>query len=158
MPVSDVDGKLLAGNGPIARYIAEKFGLARSNAIKNCELASLYDVMEDLFNKIVQFFYYEKDETRKAVLKKDLDETHIPRYLGILDKHIKDNASSEGWIYGQKITYADLRVAVLYDLVVKISGANTLDAFPEVVKLKTTVETLPNIAKWIQERPKPDEF
>ena len=114
--------------------------------------------MEDLVNKIVQFFYYEKDETRKAVLKKDLDETHIPRYLGILDKRIKDNGSSEGWIYSQKITYADLRVAVLCDLVVKISGIDALDAFPEVVKLKVTVEALPNFAKWIQELPKPDEF
>ena len=52
MPVLDIDGKLLAGSGGIARYLAEEFGLAGSNAIENCELSSLYDVMEELFEKL----------------------------------------------------------------------------------------------------------
>ena len=153
MPVLDIDGKLLAGSGPIARYLAEELGLAGSNAIENCELASLYDVMDDLFAKLAGFFF-EKDEARKATLKKDLDDTQLPKYLGILDKRIKDNGSSEGWIYGQKLTYADLRVALVSDVVVMIGGANVLDAYPDLAKLKATVEALPNIAKWIQERPK----
>ena len=153
MPVLDIDGKLLAGSGPIARYVAEEFGLGGSNAIENCELASLYDVLEDLFMKMVQF-HFEKDETRKESLKKDLDETHFPKYLGILNKRITDNGSSGGWIYGQKVTYVDLRIALLCDMVVTFKGANALDAYPAVLKLKTTVETLPNIAKWLKERPK----
>ena len=153
IPVLDIDGKLLAGSGPIARYLAEEFGLAGSNAVENCELASLYDVMDDLFAKLVSFFL-EKDEARKATLKKDIDDTQLPKYLGILDKRIKDNGSSEGWIYGQKLTYIDLRVAVLSNIVVMVSGANVLDAYPDLAKLKATVEALPSIAKWIQERPK----
>ena len=154
MPVLDIDGKLFAGSGPIARYLAEELGLAGSNAIENCELASLNDVMDDLFEKLVTFFL-EKDEARKATLKKDLDDTQLPKYLGILNKHIKDNGSPEGWIYGQKLTYIDLRVALLSDVVVTAGGAaNALDAYPDLAKLKATIEALPNIAKWIQERPK----
>ena len=88
-------------------------------------------------------------------MKKDLDDTQLPKYLGILDKRIKDNGSPEGWIYGQKLTYIDLRVALLSDVVVTAGGAaNALDAYPDLAKLKATVEALPNIAKWIQERPK----
>ena len=87
-------------------------------------------------------------------MKKDIDNTQLPKYLGILDKRIKDNGSSEGWIYGQKLTYIDLRVAVLSNIVVMVSGANVLDAYPDLAKLKATVEALPSIAKWIQERPK----
>ena len=153
IPVLDIGGKLLAGSGPIARYVAEEFGLAGSNAVENCELASLYDVMDDLFAKLAGFFF-EKDEARKATLKKDLDDTQLPKYLEILDKRIKDNGSPEGWIYGQKLTYIDLRVALISDIVVMIGGANVLDAYPDLAKLKATVEALPNIAKWLQERPK----
>ena len=153
MPVLDIDGKLLAGSGPIARYLAEELGLAGSNAVENCELASLYDVMDDLFAKMATFFF-EKDETKKAALKKDLDETQLPKYLGILDKQIKSNSSPEGWIYGTKLTYIDLRVALITDIVVTIGAANALDAYPDLAKLKATVEALPNIAKWIEERPK----
>ena len=97
-------------------------------------------------------FYFEPDETRKAILKKDLDETQLPKYLGIFDKHIKDNGSSEGCIYGQKTTYVDLHVAFLADVVVSVK-ANALDAYPNLAKLKATVKALPNIAKWLQERP-----
>ena len=152
MPVLEIDGKLYAGSGPIARYVAEQHGLAGSNALENFEIASLYDVIEDLLLRMM-LFRFEKDETKKAELKKELDETHLPKYLGILNKRITDNGSPEGWIYGNKVTYVDLRVALVSDLIVSFNGANALDAYPEVAKLKATVEALPKIAKWIKERP-----
>ena len=149
MPVVEIDGKRYAGSGPLARYLAEQFGLGGSNAIENLEIASISDVLDDLFMKMVTFFF-EKDETRKAELKKDLGEKHLPNYLGILNKRITDNGS--GWIYGQKVTYVDLKIAILGDALTKVNE-QVLDAYPAVAKLRTTVETLPNIAKWIKERP-----
>ena len=97
--------------------------------------------------------YQEKEEARKAELKKDLDEKHCPKYLGLLNKRITENGSTEGWIYGKKVTYIDLRIALIGDLVKLFTGANALDPYPAVAKLKETVEALPNIAKWIKERP-----
>ena len=44
IPVLDIDGKLLAGNGPIVRYIAEEYGLAGSSAFENTEIPSLYNL------------------------------------------------------------------------------------------------------------------
>ena len=152
MPALEIDGKFYAGSGPLARYVAEQHGLAGSNALENLELASIYDVIDDLLLRAM-LFYYEKDETRKAQLKKDFEEQHIPKYLGILNKLITDNAAPGGWIYGQNVTYVDLRVALMGDLVLKIAGESALDAYPAVKKLKETVEALPNIAKWIKERP-----
>ena len=151
IPALDIDGKLYAGSGPLARYVAEAHGLAGSNALENLELASLYDLVEDLFLRMM-LWYLEKEEARKAELKKDLDEKHYPKYLGLLNKRITENGSTEGWIYGKKVTYIDLRIALLGDLVIQ-SRANALDAYPAVAKLKETVEALPNIAKWIKERP-----
>ena len=81
MPVLEVDGKMLAGSGPIERYVAEQHGLAGSNAFENADIASILDVMDDLAQRLMQFFF-EKDEARKAELKKALGETHLPRYYG----------------------------------------------------------------------------
>ena len=153
MPVLEIDGKIYGGSGPIARYVAEQHGLAGSSPIENFELSTISDVIDDLVLRMM-IFRYEKDEKRKAELKKELDETHLPKYLGVLNKRITDNGSSEGWIFGQKVTYVDLYLALVADLVVMFNGANALDAYPAVTKLKATVEALPNIAKWIQERPK----
>ena len=151
MPVVEIDGKRYAGSGPLARYLAEQFGLGGSNAIENLEIASISDVVDDLYIKVM-IFYFEKDEARKADLKKDLDEKHLPNYLGIINKRITENGSSDGWIYGQKVTYVDLKIALLGDVLTKVNE-KTLEPFPAVAKLKTTVEALPNIAKWIKERP-----
>ena len=155
MPILEIDGKLYAGSGPLARYVAEEHGLAGSNALENLELASIYDVTEDVTLRVIPIFE-EKDEARKAELKKEFEETHVPKYLGILEGVITRNGSPDGWIYGQHVTYADFRVAQICDLVAMFCkpGSNFLDAFPAVGKLKKTVEGLPNIAKWIQERPK----
>ena len=154
VPALDIDGKIYAGSGPIARYVAEQHGLAGSNALENFELASIYDMMDDLLLRIYLFSNFEKDEKKKGELKKELDETHFPKYLGNLEKLITTNGSGEGWIYGQKVTYVDLRLASnMGDMILKVGGDTALDAYPAVKKLKDTVEALPDIAKWKKERP-----
>ena len=154
MPVLDIDGKIYGGSGPIARYVAEQHGLAGSNPVENFELATISDVIEDLVIRLMIFFY-EKDEKKKEEIKKEVNETHVPKYFGILNKRITDNGSSEGWIFGQKVTYVDMYLAVIADMLITFSGgAQFLEPFPAIAKLKASVEALPNIAKWIQERPK----
>lgn len=153
VPVLEIDGKqLLAGSGPIARYVAEEHGLAGSSAFENAEIASLYDLVEDLQNSMVLMFF-EKDESRQAELKQALKEKHLPEFLGIIEKRIADNGSPDGWIYGSKVTYVDLCVVLTTDFI-SLMDADMLESYERVSKLKTTVESLPAIAKWIKERPK----
>lgn len=153
VPVLEIDGKqLLAGSGPIARYVAEEHGLAGSSAFENAEIASLYDLVEDLQNTMVLMFF-EKDESRQAELKQALKEKHLPEFLGIIEKRIADNGSPDGWIYGSKVTYVDLCVVLTTDFI-SLMDADMLESYERVSKLKTTVESLPAIAKWIKERPK----
>ena len=149
----EIDGKLYAGSAPLVRYVAEQHGLAGSNELENLELASIYDMTEDLLLRLIPVFE-EKDETRKAKLLKELKETHVPKYFGITEGVITKNGSPEGWIYGKAVTYADFRVAQICDIVTIFSGSDVLDAYPAIAKLKNTVEALPKIAKWIEERPK----
>ena len=151
MPVLEVDGKMLAGSGPIERYVAEQHGLAGSNAFENADIASILDVMDDLAQRLMQFFF-EKDEARKAELKKALGETHLPRYLGALEKRAASNNSADGWIYGPNVTYADFGIYLICGYV-EMGGENVLDKYPALKKLRESVEKLPAIAKWLKERP-----
>lgn len=153
LPVLEIDGKLYAGSLPLVRYVAEQHGLAGSNELENLELASIYDMTEDLMLRVISVFE-EKDETRKAKLLQELKETHVPKYFGITEGVITKNGSPEGWIYGKTVTYADFRVVQTSDVVTMFCGSDFLDAYPAIVKLKQTVEALPKIAKWFEERPK----
>ncbi len=149
MPVLEVDGKMLAGSGSIQRYLAEMYGLAGSNAWENAEIDSIVDTMNDLSQQLIKI-NYEKDETRKGEATEKLKNESLPKFLGTFQKLISNNSS--GWLYGSKVTYADF---VLYNLMswVEMFVAGALDAFPAIKKNMKTVEALPNIAKWLKERP-----
>ncbi len=150
MPVLEVDGKMLAGSQSIQRYLAEKFGLAGSNDFENAEIDSIIDTVGDLSQQLMKF-HYEKDEAKKAEVGEKLKTEILPKFLGIFEKLISSNTS--GWIYGSKVTYADFLVYNIIGWVKMEAGAAALDSFPGIKKNMEAVEALPNIAKWLKERP-----
>ena len=154
LPVLDVDGQMLAGSGPISRFVAEQHGLAGENDLENAQIAGIDDLLTDATNRIARF-WFEKDEVTKAQLKKDLDEKHLPFYLSFLEKCITTNAAPEGWLFGKKVTYVDLRLTLSVEFVQKFSD-KILESYPGILKLKQSVLALPNIDKWIKERPQTD--
>lgn len=111
---------------------------------------------------------------------KELSETYLPATLKKLEETIMKNGSEKGWIVGQKVseyshadmkyihfihcksflsyipclqvTYADLAIAVLLDALSKYKP-EILVVFSSLTKLKKSVEELPNIEKWIANRP-----
>ncbi len=151
LPVLEVDGKQLAGSRSIQRYLAEEFGLAGSNAFENAYLDSIIDVCYDLEKEIIKYFI-EKDDTKKAEIKKQMVDEHLPKYLGIFEKLLKANDCPDGWVFGSKVTYADM---VIYNYLsyIKLGFSGILDQYPAIQKNMTVIESLPNIAKWFKERP-----
>ena len=154
LPVLEVDGKPIAGSIPIARYVAEKHGLAGANDFENAELAGINDFLQDIQNSALKFFF-EKDETKKAAHQKDFVERSAPKYLDVLERRIKSSGSPEGWIYGNKVTYVDLRIPRILGIIKKFDPS-ALDKYPAVAALESKVLALPNIAKWLKERPVPE--
>ncbi len=150
VPVLVVDDKQLAGSGSIQRYLAEEFGLAGSNAWENAQLDSLYDLGND-FGKKFREIYLARDEARKAELAKQLKDEAMPKYLGIFEEILIKNASN-GWLFGSKVTYTDLGFFNLMSWM-KQGFSSTLDNYPAIQKHVAAVEALPNIAKWLKERP-----
>ena len=151
LPILEVDGKPLTGSGPIARFLAERFGLAGSNDFENAEIAGILDVVKDFIQKLMPAFF-ENDEEKKAKMIKEINEEHIPKYWGIIEKKIGDNNSDGGWIFGNKPTYADFSIFNSIGYVKQVC-TDFPKLYPGVAKLQAAVESLPNIAKWLKERP-----
>ena len=144
VPILEVGGKTLGGSFPIARLVAERHGLAGSNDLENAEIASIMDLLGDLFLAFVRAHFLEKDETRKAELKKKFDEEDAPKYLSFLEKRV-----AGGWLYGSKVTYVDL---AFFNFSGHLSD-EALAKFPGLKSVKENVGALPNIAKWLKDRP-----
>ena len=96
--------------------------------------------------------YFEKDEEKKATLKKEMGETVMPRFLGFMEKFAASNTCADGWFYGEKVSYVDFVFTHIMEYIQK-DAPNVLDNFPALKKLTESVVKLPNIAKWIKERP-----
>ena len=151
LPVLEEDGKVLAGSGSIARYLGEKFGLGGSNAWENAQLDSLIGVLNDFSATAIPAFFGDNEE-RKAEAKKALFEVNIPKYFGILEKRISENNSSDGWAFGNKITYVDLRISITFDQMLPMAP-DLAEKFPAVNKLNDAVKSQPKIAEWLKKRP-----
>lgn len=151
VPVLEVDGKQLSGTIPIGRYLAEKYGLAGSDDFENAQIAGIIDVIGDMVERNV-YALTEKDEARKAELMKELTETHIPRFLSTLETRASANNCVYGWIWGANVTYADLALYIVLQFDKRLIPT-VLDSYPALKKLHDSVEALPNIAKWLKERP-----
>ena len=151
LPILEVDGKTLIGSWVIARFLAERFGLAGSNDIENAEIAGIIDVVND-FRTALMKVHFEKDEERKAQMQEKFVKEDIPRYWGIIEGMCKKNNAAEGWIYGEKVTYADLAVFNTLEFVLP-KLPTVLKDYPCVAKLNAAVKALPNIAEWLKKRP-----
>ena len=150
LPVLEVDGEQLAGSGVITRYLAEEYGLAGSNALENAQIASFCDVINDLSAFITPAFF--GTEESKAAGLKALLEKEIPKYFAIMEKRIKENKSGNGWVYGDKITYADLRLCVTVDGLMALNPTMA-DDYPALKNVNEKVKAEPKIAEWLKKRP-----
>jgi glutathione S-transferase len=152
IPVLDIDGKRIGGSMPIARYLARQFGLAGEGDMARLILESAEDAINDFKVKMAAM-YFEKDEEKKATLRKDLQENITPKCFGALEKLAASNtATSEGWFYGAKVSYVDFFFTHSVEYI-QHEAPNVLDNFPTLKKLTENVRKLPNIAKWLKERP-----
>ena len=82
---------------------------------------------------------------------KELQEKTFPNVLGCFEKQASTNGAPEGWMFG-KPTYADFYLYTALENILK-QMPTLLDKFPTLKKQHASVEALPNIAKWLKERP-----
>ena len=153
LPMLEVEEKTLIGSSPIARFLAERFRLAGNNDVENAQLGGMVDFLFDFVQKVI-YWFYEKDETKKATIWETIKNEHVPKYWGVINKWIEDNTGSV-WIFGSNPTYVDFFVYCYTELILAIDP-EIFNQFPAVLKNRAAVESLPNIAKWIKERPVTD--
>ena len=141
----------MGGFLPIARYLAKQFGMAGEDDMAVLILDGAADAIEDIMLKTMETMM-ETDVEKKSVLAKDQAENVFPRVLGGLEKLAAANNSAKGWFYGPKVSYADIYFCHFVSYVLEVAP-DVLDKFPALRKLLKSVLTLPNIAKWMKERP-----
>ncbi|KAI1709030.1 putative glutathione S-transferase 7 [Ditylenchus destructor] len=109
-PVLEVDGKQLAQSSAIARYLAERFGIAGKNAWEKAQLHEIVDFQKDVYTELSPYYYVmlgfkqgDKDALRKDVFL-PAAERIFPQYVRLLKE------SGSGFFAPSGLTYADFIV------------------------------------------------
>jgi len=160
LPLLTIDGHTYCQSISIARYLAEKFGLAGGSDIEKLRCDMLVHCTEDMLMAFVAV-WRESDAEKKAQLAKKYITEQLPVYYGNFEKVLKENKGGDGFFVGDSLTVADL---TFYHYVSNVSmythaGASEqelkdlLKKYPKLHGLIERVDKHPKVAAWIAKRP-----
>jgi glutathione S-transferase len=105
------------------------------------------------------FVWEEKDEEKKEAKLQEYRKGKLTQYLGLFEKYFKQHVGTEGFVVGNKLTYADLCIMDLWDrfeLVMpklKFGELFTSAEYPTLVAHRARIAAIPNVKKWLDARP-----
>lgn len=148
VPVLEIDGKKLTQTVPLTRYVANLVNLAGKDYEENYEIDSTAEIIGDIYNSVLNFFF-ERDETRKKNLEKEMHST-LSLFLPSLEERAKKNG---GFVALDRLTWPDLCFTTYYQDIRNILGEDFLQDYPNLQLVKKHVLAVKNIRDWIETRP-----
>merc|ERR1712137_543010 len=133
-PVLEVDGKLIAQTGAIARYCGKQGGFyPRDDDFAAAKIDEIIDTATDITNALGKTFRMEEEEKKAARVV--LATETLPKFFAALEKMMTENGST-GFYVGKSMTIADL---AMWRLLGWVAGG-ALDGIP-----KDLVESYPQL-------------
>jgi len=152
LPILTANGKHYHQSVAITRFVAKKVKLTGKDEWEDLEIDAMIDTIGDFRLKLGQYFF-ESDETVKASRKNILHKETIPFYTERLEKIAKAN---NGHLACNKLTWADLYFAALFDTLNYFAETDMFSKCPNLCEVKNKVVAIPAIKKWVETRPKTD--
>merc|ERR1712173_12100 len=149
LPVLEVDGVNICQSMAIARFLANEFGLAGNCALTKAQVDEVVDVVSDIQTAMYTAFF-EKDAKLKAEKMKKVGDETIPNNLANLEKLLVKRGGQ--FFAGNRFTWAELHFLQLVDLM-STMNPKVLDGYPKLANLIERTRKVPNIKKWLEERP-----
>ncbi|KAI1708450.1 putative glutathione S-transferase 5 [Ditylenchus destructor] len=153
VPVLEVDGKQLAQSSVIARYLAERFGIAGKNAWEKAQVHEIVDFQKDVYTELGPYYYAmlgfkpgDKDALRKDVFLPAAEKL-FPQYVRLLKE------SGSGFFAPSGVTYVDFIVGdYLEHWVNELEPQYMKEKYPELVAYVKKVHAVPEIQKYLKTR------
>ncbi|XP_038049094.1 glutathione S-transferase-like isoform X1 [Patiria miniata] len=136
----------LVQTGAILRYLSRKHDTYGSNDTEASLIDMAYDGVEDLYQRYIRMVYGADFENGKA---KFLAETLPDLILPTLQKLLKTNKNGEGFLVGDKISFADYHLFQFLDALMDLSASACLEAFPVLKAYYERIKARPNISKFL---------
>ena len=152
LPVLEVDGKLIAQTGAIARYCGKLTGLyPTNNDIDAAKIDQIIEAAQDI-NYIVSISNREKNPDKKKIAREILSVKHLPKWFQFLENLIKENNESK-WFVGESVTIADLAIWRLLGWLSSgmLDGVpkNILEPYDNLKEMRKEIYQHPKVKEWV---------
>ncbi|KAI0966097.1 hypothetical protein F4678DRAFT_476213 [Xylaria arbuscula] len=130
-------------------------GLYRVNALALTALDGFCNEVHDTHHPIASGLYYDDQKTEALRRSGDFVRNRLPKYLGYFERVLKGKASGDGpWLYGGRLTYADLVLfqaldGVMFAFKKAMSAAQTSGKYVHVFQLYNAVKERPRIKEYL---------
>ena len=154
LPVLDVDGKIFAQTGAIARFCGKLSGLyPKNDNYKAALIDQIIEAAQDI-NYLVTLSSRDKDPERKKMARDILANRHLPKWFKFLENILKQNTDSVYFVESN-LTIADLAIWRLLGWLKSgmLDGVPTtiLDNYENLNKLREQIYKNPKVIKWMNE-------
>ena len=150
LPLLEVEGRTIAQSLTIARYLARQHGLAGNTDLAAAEADMVIDSLVDMLGPMTSMVR-EQDEQKKADMKKIISEETLPAWLTLLEKLLCQRGGK--YFAGDELSWADLAIFNAIDNMQGRLMNFKMEEYPNLDNLMAMVKSLPNIKKWLAERP-----
>ena len=154
LPVLDVDGKIFAQTGAIARFCGKLSGLyPKNDDYKAALIDQIIEGAQDI-NYLVTLSGRDKDIERKKIARDILATRHLPKWFQFLENLLKQNTDSVYFVEAD-LTIADLAIWRLLGWLKSgmLDGIPTtiLDNYEHLNKLREEIYKNPRVIKWMDQ-------
>ena len=154
LPVLEVDGKIFAQTGAIARFCGKLSGLyPKNDHYKAALIDQIIEAAQDI-NFLVTLSGKDKDEDKKKIARKILATKHLPKWLQFLENLLQQNSNSVYFV-GNDLTIADLAIWRLLGWIKSglLDGipTNILNNFKNINNLREEIYKNSKVIKWMDQ-------
>jgi len=151
LPMLSWGDKQLSQSLAIMRFLAKQLGLNGTDEFEDAKLDEYADVMKDILTTMEPLWHSTDEEEKAKQTKKILTET-IPSLLTKVEADLTANGGK--FLVGKKYTWVDFLMAhYVESFQLSLDSAKFLDDFPTIKAHQEAVFNIPQIQKWIKERP-----
>merc|ERR1712173_630 len=147
LPILSWNGETIHTSLAIDRFLAKEFGLMGKNNVEAAQVDEVVDVLQDVFNAGATALFTKDEEQKKAAMEKHETQT-VPNVLKMAEKRLIERGGQ--FMVGNAFTWADLQ---LYSFIIDNIVPVKLENLPKIADLVKRVGDLPNIKRWIENRP-----
>ncbi len=154
LPVLEVDGRIFAQTGAIARYCGKLSGLyPKNDDYKSALIDQIIEAAQDI-NFLVTLSGKDKDPDKKKIAREILATRHLPKWFQYLENLNKQNEQSIYFV-GNDFTIADLAIWRLLGWLTSglLDGVptNILEPYSNLIKLRNEIYRNPKVIKWMDQ-------